>query len=203
MKPNKKTFQVLITTTFNDVLDVEAESENEALQIAEQMVWDGEFDTALGEPSTEYEIFQKGDFMNNQKHYCLVGWRLNRAQREECSKRGLHVYSTRSWDEGCGCTLEHRVIVNHEDDVITDFQALDPNNREDFRNDFYEYMEEVDAIDDEEFYESVKDILEMQKGEEDRVRKRSGKPLFFLRLSFWVSTVPQLIQFQWQKQKHL
>ena len=57
MKPNKKTFQVLITTTFNDVLDVEAESENEALQIAEQMVWDGEFDTALGEPSTEYEIF--------------------------------------------------------------------------------------------------------------------------------------------------
>ena len=99
--------------------------------------------------------------MNNQKHYCLVGWRLNRAQREECSKRGLHVYSTRSWDEGCGCTLEHRVIVNHEDDVITDFEALDPNNREDFRNDFYEYMEEVDAIDDEEFYESVKDILEM------------------------------------------
>lgn len=57
MKPNKKTFQVLITTTFNDVLEIEAESENKAMEIAEQMVWDGEFDTATGEPSTEYSIF--------------------------------------------------------------------------------------------------------------------------------------------------
>ena len=55
MEP-KKTFQVLITTTFNDVLEIEAESENEAMEIAEQMVCDGEFDTALDEPNTEYSI---------------------------------------------------------------------------------------------------------------------------------------------------
>ena len=99
--------------------------------------------------------------METERHYNLVGYRLSREQREECAKRGLHVYATRSWDDGNGCTLEHRVIVNHESDVITDFEALDENNREDMRNDFYEYMEEMDAIDDTDFYESIKDILAM------------------------------------------
>ena len=94
------------------------------------------------------------------KNYCVIGWRLNSAQREELHKRGLHTYANRSWDEGCGCTLEHRVIVNHESDVITNFEALDENDQEDRREDFYEYMEEVEAEESSEFYNSIKDVLE-------------------------------------------
>ena len=54
-----------------------------------------------------------------EKNYCIIGWRLNDAQKEELHKRGLYTYANRSWDFGNGCTLEHRVIVNHESDVIT------------------------------------------------------------------------------------
>lgn len=95
-----------------------------------------------------------------EKNYCVIGWRLNSQQKEELRKRGLFTYANRSWDEGNGCTLEHRVIVNHESDVITNFEALDSNNREDRRNDFYKYMDEVGAEDSVEFYDSIKDILE-------------------------------------------
>ena len=95
-----------------------------------------------------------------QKSYCVIGWRLNSAQKEELHKRGLYTYANRSWDMGCGCTLEHRVIVNHESDVITNFPALDENNKDDFVNDFYEYMGLCEAEDSVEFYDSIRDVLE-------------------------------------------
>lgn len=95
-----------------------------------------------------------------EKNYCVIGWRLNSRQKEELHKRGLYTYANRSWDEGCGCTLEHRVIVNHEADVITNWPALDEDNREDFINDFYEYIVLCEAKDTVEFYDSIKDVLE-------------------------------------------
>ena len=95
-----------------------------------------------------------------KKAYYLVGFRLTNAQRRALKDRGLYVYSTRSWDEGCGCTLEHRVFVNHEDDVITNWPALDENDMKDMKNDFYEYMDSVDAESDYEIYKANADIIE-------------------------------------------
>lgn len=95
-----------------------------------------------------------------KKAYYQIGWRLTSEQRKKLRERGLYVYANRSWDEGNGCTLEHRVIVNHENDVITNFPALDENNREDMQNDFYEYMALLGAEDDFSLYENNKDILD-------------------------------------------
>lgn len=90
--------------------------------------------------------------------YYEVGYRLKSNQREELKKRGYHVYATRSWDNGCGCTLEHRVLVNHETDVITNFPALDDNNPQDFANDFYEHMDKLNATNDLDI-SSIRDII--------------------------------------------
>lgn len=100
---------------------------------------------------------QKGGLMSNK--YYEVGYRLTSAQRQELKNRGYHVYSTRSWDEGYGCTLEHRVLVNHESDVITNFAALDDNNPEDRVDDFYEYMGLCNAESDLDV-SKIKDILD-------------------------------------------
>lgn len=86
------------------------------------------------------------------KKYCQVGWRLNSMIRILIKQKGFYVYSNRSWDEGNGCTLEHRVIVNHENDVITNWPALDENNPEDMQNDFYEYMDKCDAEEDYDYF---------------------------------------------------
>lgn len=94
-----------------------------------------------------------------EKNYCVIGWRLSKRQKEELHKRGLFTYANRSWDTGYGCTLEHRVIVNHEGDVVTNFPALDEDDREDYKNDFYQFMDEVGAESSEEFYNSIKDVL--------------------------------------------
>ena len=91
--------------------------------------------------------------------YYEVGYRLTYAQREAIKALGYHVYATRSWDSGCGCTLEHRVIVNHETDVITNFPALDDNNPEDFANDFFEHMEKCDADNEWKLGKELEEIL--------------------------------------------
>lgn len=99
--------------------------------------------------------------MPDKKRYCQIGWRLKSNQRELIRNKGFYIYSTRSWDEGCGCTLEHKVIVNHESDVITNWPALDENNREDMKNDFYEYMDECNAEDDYDYFkQELGEILE-------------------------------------------
>lgn len=95
-----------------------------------------------------------------EKNYCIIGWRLNDAQKEELHRRGLYTYANRSWDFGNGCTLEHRVIVNHESDVITNWPALDENNKDDFINDFWKYLDEVGAEETTEFYNSIEDVLD-------------------------------------------
>lgn len=97
--------------------------------------------------------------MGNKKYY-QIGWRLNGQQRQALKERGLYVYANRSWDEGCGCTLEHRVIVNHENDVIMNFAALNENDREDRIDDFYAYVNDNDIEDDYKLYEDNKDILD-------------------------------------------
>ena len=96
-----------------------------------------------------------------ENKYYEIGWRLNSAQRKAIKDLGYHVYATRSWDEGCGSTLEHRVIVNHETDIITNFPALDDNNPEDMANDFYEHMEKFKAENDLEITPELRAILEM------------------------------------------
>jgi len=96
-----------------------------------------------------------------ENKYYELGWRLNSTQRKALKDLGYHVYATRSWDEGCGSTLEHRVLVNHETDVITNFPALDDNNPEDMANDFYERMEEFNATSDLEITPEMRTILEM------------------------------------------
>ena len=94
------------------------------------------------------------------RYYFLTGWRLNKEQREAIKDKGFHIYANRSWDEGDGCTLEHRVIVNHESDVITNWEALDDTNPEDYQDDFYEYMDLCEAEDDNgTIYDQIKDIL--------------------------------------------
>ena len=95
------------------------------------------------------------------KKYCQIGWRLTREQREAIKEKGFYTYANRSWDEGNGCTLEHRVIVNHENDVITNWPALDEENREDMQNDFYEYMALCEAEDDYNYFkQELGEILE-------------------------------------------
>lgn len=94
-----------------------------------------------------------------KKHYLLIGWRLTKEQREEIKNMGLYVYQARSWDEGTGCTLEHRVWVNHEADVITDFEALDPNDKTAFENDLFEFMDKEGAVDDNVLSDRLKGVL--------------------------------------------
>lgn len=91
-----------------------------------------------------------------EKYYYLIGYRLRNEQREKLKEKGLHVYALRSWDVGCGSQLEHRVIVNHENDVIANFEMLDENDRNAFEPDFYEYCERVNAF---ENYDLVKDLI--------------------------------------------
>ena len=95
--------------------------------------------------------------MQTAKHYYEIGWRLNKAQREAIKAKGYFVYSTRSWDEGTGSTLEHFVMVNHESDVIMDFEALQPNQRED---NFYKFLEDNNVEYDSTIGDKLKDILE-------------------------------------------
>ena len=97
--------------------------------------------------------------MEQQRHYYEIGWRLNREQRQALKEKGLHIYATRSWDEGNGSTLEHRVIVNHETDVVCDFEALDESNPEAYANNYYEHMEQCNAIDTSEFGKMIEDII--------------------------------------------
>ena len=94
------------------------------------------------------------------KHYYEVGWRLSKAQREAIKAMGYYVYSTRSWDEGCGSTLEHFVLVNHESDVIMDFEALDSNDKNAYINDFYKFLDKNNVEYDSTIGESLKTILE-------------------------------------------
>ena len=92
------------------------------------------------------------------KNYYLTGCRLNKSQRERIESKGFYVYATRSWDEGCGCSLEKRVIVNHEDDVILNFkpEEIEPNI---VCYDFYKWCDENEVYDDDKTFESVLPIV--------------------------------------------
>ena len=52
----KKKFTVKVITTFVDYIEVEAEAEDEAIENAVEMVNNGDYITALGEPETEYDL---------------------------------------------------------------------------------------------------------------------------------------------------
>lgn len=54
---------------------------------------------------------------------CL--WHPSGNVRDELRKHGLYVYDMRSWDEGCGNTLEKFVVVNYEGSVVTNFEITD------------------------------------------------------------------------------
>ena len=88
------------------------------------------------------------------KHYYLTGYRLSKEQRDKIEAQGFYVYATRSWDSGNGCSLEKRVIVNHEDDVILNFKPdeIEPNI---VCYDFYEWCDKNEVYDDDETFESV------------------------------------------------
>lgn len=92
-------------------------------------------------------------------YYYEVGWRLNRSQRQRIEDLGYHIYSTRSWDNGCGSTLERFVLVNHETDVITNFEALDPNDKDAIAQDYYEHMEKCDAEENYDFFKELIPII--------------------------------------------
>lgn len=49
-------------------------------------------------------------------------WHPKSNVREALKAQGLYVYDMRSWDEGFGCTLEPRVVVNYEGSVVTNFE---------------------------------------------------------------------------------
>ena len=54
----KKTYKVLIKTSFDLVVDIEATSEEKALEKANDMVFNGEVDpVSNGEPDTECSIW--------------------------------------------------------------------------------------------------------------------------------------------------
>jgi len=50
-----KTYQVLITTTFEDIVEVDATNEEEAKQIVDNLIWNG-YNAIDNEPTTEIEI---------------------------------------------------------------------------------------------------------------------------------------------------
>lgn len=55
----KKTFQVLITTTFEKVVEVKAEDEEEAINLVDEMLFKGEIEDGVTteEPNTELSIW--------------------------------------------------------------------------------------------------------------------------------------------------
>lgn len=76
---------------------------------------------------------------------CL--WHPNRAIREALKEKGLYVYDMRSWDEGCGNTIEPRVVVNYEGSVVTNFEITNWDIDDEHGkviNDMYNWVEKND-----------------------------------------------------------
>lgn len=92
-------------------------------------------------------------------HYYLTE-RLTKQTRELLKSKGYFTYATRSWDSGNGCTLEHRVLVNHENDVVTNFKALDDDFR-DSKDDFFKCMEHFDADETQDFINEIETIIRL------------------------------------------
>ena len=108
-----------------------------------------------------------------EKFYYVTGERFTNKERGEFENAGFYVYSLRSWDHGTGSQLEHKVLVNHEGDVITNFKALtdDPDA---FEPDFYEFMEIEGA---EHSFEPFKKIYEKITGK--KIVEPSRKDMWY------------------------
>lgn len=93
-----------------------------------------------------------------EKQCYEIGYRLNNSQRERIEAKGFYVYATRSWDMGCGCTLEKRVIVNHETDVLLNFK---PEEIEEgiVSYDYFKWLEDNNVELDSKAFESVREII--------------------------------------------
>lgn len=52
----QQTFKVRVTTSFTDVIEIQAENEEQALAITNQMLFNGEVDVTDNEPDTTCEI---------------------------------------------------------------------------------------------------------------------------------------------------
>jgi hypothetical protein len=52
-RSNMKTFNVSITTTLDGFAEIQANTAEEAMEIARQMLWDGDISTLEFEPFTE------------------------------------------------------------------------------------------------------------------------------------------------------
>ena len=101
----------------------------------------------------------KEDINNTEKHYVIVYQHLSNAQRLQIERAGFHVYSLQAQSAtwGLGSQLQHRASGSgHVADVITDFRAL-PNNQRAFKPDFDVFIEEVDAVEDEDIFKPILD----------------------------------------------
>ena len=76
---------------------------------------------------------------------CL--WHPKKIVRDALKEKGLYVYDMRSWDEGCGNTLEPFVMVNYEGSVVTNFEITNWDIDDEHGkviNDMYDWVEKND-----------------------------------------------------------
>ena len=119
-------------------------------------VVDNDVEHVIIRPKKEQTVKEEINKMKKQKHYTTYGARFNNEQRKQLEDAGFYVYGLRAWDEGVGAQLEHRVIVNHLDDVVTDFKILSDDN-DAFEPDFDEYIQKVGAVYDYDFFKPILD----------------------------------------------
>lgn len=83
----------------------------------------------------------------DKKWYLIDGDRYTSEEKQNLRNHGLFVYEMRSWDDGNGCTIEPRVLVNHEATFITNIDLKLSNNSRDLSGvimDAYCYIEKND-----------------------------------------------------------
>ena len=99
---------------------------------------------------------------------CL--WHPKWAERDALREKGFYVYDMRTWDEGCGNSLETVVIVNYEGSVVTNFEItdwdLDEGNRKTIF-DMYAWLDDHPEIEqrnfDTDLEKQVQEILNTVK----------------------------------------
>ena len=92
-------------------------------------------------------------------------WHPNKTIRDALKEKGLYVYDMRTWDEGCGNTIEPRVVVNYEGSVVTNFEITSWDCDDEYGkaiDDMYDWVEKNNVVQrdfDEELEKLIQDII--------------------------------------------
>lgn len=109
---------------------------------------------------------------NTGKFYSILGDRINKKQKQNLRAKGIYAYDLRT--NGNTSTVEHSVLVNHEGTLLTNFQVLDDNNIDDYKEDLYAYLDEVGAEYSDNYFEKIDKTLFEAKKKKSKFYKQAS-----------------------------